>query len=304
MSRIAVLGATSQIARDFIALASAAHTLTLYVRRPDAVTGFSALPFSEFGKTPQDAVINFVGAGDPAKIRDMGSAILETTQEFDALALDFVKKHPGCRYFFLSSGVASGRDFLTEASTEKKDLTDTATLAPQDYYSAAKFQAEARHRTLADLPIVDLRVFNYFSHTGDWQARYFMTDLVRAIRDKTVFKTSADIMVRDYLHPEDFYQLVDLLLAAKPVNKAVECYSRAPIDKLTLLKEMAKRFDLRYEVSEAKTAIVNATGAKPYYYSSNRDAAAFGYKPKYSSLEGLIKETTLLFSGGYNKMAI
>jgi nucleoside-diphosphate-sugar epimerase len=295
MSRIAILGATSQIARDFTALASGHHTLFLYARRPEAVRG--ALPFTEFGKEPYDAIINFVGAGDPARVKEMGRTILDTTREFDELALDFVKKNPACRYLFLSSGVASGRDFSSEASTATKDLTDIAALAPQDYYRAAKFQAEARHRALADLPIIDLRVYNYFSHTGDWSARYFMTDLVRAIRDKTVFKTSADIMVRDYLHTEDFYQLVDLLLAAPPVNKAVECYSRAPADKATLLKEMAGRFGLRHEIAEAKTVVVNATGAKPYYYSTNRDAADFGYKPRYSSIAGLLQEVSKLLDG-------
>jgi nucleoside-diphosphate-sugar epimerase len=295
MSHIAILGATSQIARDFTAQASDHHTLSLYARRPEAVKG--ALPFGEFGKAPYDAVINFVGAGDPARVKEMGITILEITQEFDNLALNFIKNNPACRYFFLSSGVASGRDFLSETSTAQKDLTDVSALAPQDYYSAAKFQAEARHRALAALPIVDLRLFNYFSHTGDWSARFFMTDVVRTIRDKTVFKTSADNMVRDYLHPEDFYQLVDLLLAAPPDNCAVECYSRAPVDKLTLLKEMESRFGLCYEITEVKPAIVNATGAKPYYYSTNRDAAALGYKPKYSSVAGLLQEAAKLLDG-------
>jgi nucleoside-diphosphate-sugar epimerase len=295
MSRIAILGATSQIARDFAALASGHHSLSLYARRPEAVKG--ALGFSEFGKTPQDVVINFVGAGDPARVKQMGATILDTTAEFDELALRFIKKNPDCRYIFLSSGVASGRDFLSETSTDKKDLADIAALARQDYYSAAKFQAEARHRALADLPIIDLRLFNYFSHTGNWSARFFMTDLVRAIRDKTVFKTSADLMVRDYLHPEDLYQLMDLLLAAPPVNRAIECYSLAPVDKLTLLGEMESRFGLQYEVGETKPAIVNATGAKPYYYSTNRDAAAFGYKPKYNSITGLVQEVSKLLDG-------
>ena len=277
MSRIAILGATSQIARDFVSLASARHTFSLYTRRPDAMTGVKALHFSEFGKTPQDVVINFVGAGDPARVKQMGITILDTTQQFDELAIDFIKKNPACRYIFLSSGVASGRDFASETSTAQKDLTDITVLAPQDYYSAAKFQAEARHRTLADMPIIDLRVFNYFSSTGDPAARYFAADLARAIRDKTVFKTSADPMVRDYIHPEDFH------------------YSRAPVDKLTLLREMADRHGLQYEISEAKPAIVNATGSKPYYYSTSHIAAEFGYKPKYSSLEGLVKEMALLF---------
>ena len=71
MSRIAILGATSQIARDFVSLASARHTFSLYARRPDAMGGVKALDFSEFGKTPQDVVINFVGAGDHARVKQM-----------------------------------------------------------------------------------------------------------------------------------------------------------------------------------------------------------------------------------------
>ena len=103
MSRIALLGATSQIARDFADLAAGHHTLSLYARRPEMIIG--ALPFSEFGKTPQDMVVNFVGAGDPARIRQAGIGIIDTTQEFDELALDFIKKNRNCRYIFLSSGV-------------------------------------------------------------------------------------------------------------------------------------------------------------------------------------------------------
>ena len=296
MSRIAILGATSQIAGDFIVRAAGQHTLFLYARQPGPVRGFQALPFSEFGKLSYDAVINFVGAGDPAKIKELGTAIFDITQEFDALALDFIKKNPACRYIFLSSGVASGKDFLTEASEMTKWLTDVPSLAAQDYYSAAKFQAEARHRALPDLPIVDIRLFNYFSCTSDTAARFFITDLIRSIRDKTVFKTSSDIMVRDYMHPADFYQFVELLLTAPPFNRAVECYSRAPVDKITLLKEMKVRLGLQYEVSEERPALVNATGSKPYYYSTDRAAADFGYKPKYSSIDGLVKEISELFA--------
>ena len=48
---------------------------------------------------------------------------------------------------------------------------------------------------------------------------------------------------------------------------------------------------------EAKAVVVNATGAKPYYYTTNRDAADFGYKPRYSSIEGLLQEVSKLLDG-------
>ncbi len=299
MSRIAIFGATSQIARDFIDRSGGTHELLLYARRPEAINGLSVLPFADYGRISHDAIINFVGAGSPAKIKDMGSTIFDVTQEFDTLALSFVKKNKSCRYIFLSSGVASGRSFLTEdpaSSEEIKDLTNVAAVAPQDYYSAAKFQAESRHSALADLPIVDIRVFNYFSRSSNLSDRFFITDLIRALKDKTVFKTSAGLMVRDYMHPDDFHQLIELILTAPPTNKVVDGYSRSPIDKITLLKEMEARFGLRYEITEANPPIVNATGAKPYYYSTGHNAADFGYKPKYSSVEGLIKEISALLA--------
>ena len=82
---LAVLGATSHIAKDFIRTAHAAHGLdfALYARRPEAVAEFLAehdLPrhwsiasLADFpadgrsGATEFSAVLNFIGFGDPAK---------------------------------------------------------------------------------------------------------------------------------------------------------------------------------------------------------------------------------------------
>jgi nucleoside-diphosphate-sugar epimerase len=158
----------------------------------------------------------------------------------------------------------------------------------------AKLHAECRHRSLPHLPIVDIRVFNYFSHTQDLSARFLITDILRAIRDKAVLTTSPAYMVRDYLHPADFHQLVLALLTAPPANTAVDCYSRGPIDKIALLTAMQEKFKLRYEITET-TAGVNATGSKSHYYSLNSRAADFGYQPTLSSLQGVLQEAQRTF---------
>jgi hypothetical protein len=139
------------------------------------------------------------------------------------------------------------------------------------------------------LPIIDIRVFNYFSRTQDISARFLITDILRAIRDNTVLKTSPDYIVRDFLHPSDFYSLVSALLSAPAANAAVDCYSRAPVDKPNLLAIMQEKFGLRYEITEA-TAGVNATGSKPNYYSLNTRAADFGYQPGLTSVDGILIE--------------
>jgi nucleoside-diphosphate-sugar epimerase len=209
------------------------------------------------------------------------------------MALGYVRQHPDCRYIFLSSGAAYGASFDEPVNEKTKATIAINNLQPQDWYAVAKLHAECRHRSLPHLPIVDIRVFNYFSHTQDMEARFLITDILRAIRDKTVLKTSSDYIVRDFIHPSDFYQLVSVLLAAPATNTVVDCYSRAPIDKPTLLAAMQEKFGLQYETTQAAVS-VNATGGKPQYYSLNTRAAEFGYQPALTSLQGVLQEATAM----------
>lgn len=82
---------------------------------------------------------------------------------------------------------------------------------------------------------------------------------------------------------------VSALLSAPATNATVDCYSRAPIDKPTLLAAMQERFGLRYEFAEV-TANVNATASTPHYCSLNTRAADFGYQPGLTSLDGISQE--------------
>ena len=200
-----------------------------------------------------------------------------------------MRQHPTCKYLFLSSGAAYGSNFDEPANANTKAAIAINNLLPQDWYAVAKLYAECRHRAQPELPIVDIRVFNYVSRTQDMTARFLIADIMRAIRDNTVLKTSADYIVRDYLHPSDFYALVSALLNAPAENAAVDCYTLAPIDKPNLLTSMHEEFGLRYEVSTA-VASINATGNKPHYYSTNTRAAGFGYQPSLTSIAGIQQE--------------
>lgn len=303
--RIAILGATSQIARDLIVSFSGTTNsqLHLFARRPDEVTKWLAFTglsgrypveeFSGFAKQEFDAVINFVGVGNPAQAMAMGNSIFDVTLRFDEMVLEYLRTHPACRYLFLSSGAAYGAIFNKPATRDTSAVVAINNLAPHEWYGMAKLHAECRHRSHPELPIIDIRVFNYFSRTQDLSARFLITDILRAIRDKTVLKTSSDYIVRDFLHPSDFYNLVSALLSAPSANAAVDCYSRAPIDKPNLLAAMQNEFGLRCEITEAN-ASVNATGGKPYYYSLNTRAADFGYQPAMTSLEGIIAEACVV----------
>lgn len=300
--KIAILGATSQIAQDLVR-SFAEHSsdeLVLFARRPDAVVlwlaraglsgRYQVAGFAEFqDQLHFDALLNFVGVGNPAQAAAMGASILDVTQTFDQLALGYVRRHPACRYLFLSSGAAYGDVFERPADNDTMARVAINCLQPQDWYGMAKLYAECCHRALPSLPIIDIRVFSYFSRTQDMSARFLISDMLRAIRDGSIMLTSPDDLVRDYLHPSDFYRLVQALLAAPPQNGAVDCYTLAPINKSQLLTALQDTFGLRYEVTQGAVSI-NATGSKTHYYSRNRRASQFAYQPQLTSLECIVTE--------------
>ncbi len=300
--RIAILGATSQIAKDLIVSFSSRKDkhLHLFARRPDVVRNWIASSkligayqideFSEFGKQEFDAVINFVGIGNPAHALAMGSTIFDITLRFDELVLGYLQKHTSCRYLFLSSGAVYGSNFKEPVTCDTKAVVTINNLEPHEWYGVAKLHAESRHRAFSNLNIVDIRVFNYVSSSQDIEARFLISDILRAIRDKTLLETSPDDIVRDFLHPSDFYQLVSSILSASPANTSVDCYSRAPINKKQLLIAMQENFGLSYEIKE-KLIIINATGNKSHYYSLNKKAEDFGYFPNITSLDGVLQES-------------
>lgn len=305
--RIAILGATSQIAKDLILslIAQSSHEFVLFARHPEDASQWledigivltcrcACADFEAFGTdTHFDAIINFVGSGNPAQTAEMGTSIFNVTYKYDEMALNYLYHHPDCRYLFLSSGAAYGSVFTAPVDENSSSEVMINNFQPQDWYAIAKLYAECRHRSLPHLPIVDIRVFNYFSHTQNMSARFFITDILRAIQSGETLITSSDNMFRDYIGPEDFSRLVLLILAAPPSNDVIDCYTKAPVDKMTLLSMFKKHFGLLYKVVDTQVG-VNATGQKIFYFSKNRRAERFGYVPTNSSIDLLLKEAKL-----------
>jgi nucleoside-diphosphate-sugar epimerase len=310
--KVAIFGATSEIAKDLILsfAASSKYTLTLFARRPELVQSWLAkegLPylylarhFDEFEINLEfDAIINFVGVGNPAQAAKIGSNIFEVTYQFDKMALNYLQKNPGCRYIFMSSGAAYGGSFKDPVDGESYSSFAINQLTQQDWYGLAKLHAEAIHRSSSS-SIVDVRIFNYFSHTQDLEANFFITEVIRAIVNKKVFVTSSENIVRDYLGSQDFFSLIKAILEAAPFNGVIDCYSASPVDKTTILTRFKELFGLQYEIA-TKVVGINGTGPKARYYSINKAAGAYGYTPRFSSIDLLIQDTKKLLdlSGDY-----
>jgi nucleoside-diphosphate-sugar epimerase len=309
MTSIAILGASSQIARDLIVsmVDSGRSGIQLYVRDLIKTKNWveenrfekscEIFSYESYGKIDHEVVLNFVGVGDPQRAAKIGTSIFDITNYYDELVLKNLVDNPSRRYIFISSGAVYGKNFQEPVTANSSAIFSINNLRPEDWYGIAKLYAESKHRTRPELAIVDLRIFNYFSNSQDLGTRFFITDVINSIWKDQVLKVSADNIVRDYLHPSDFKNLVDNIINSPPLNIALDCYSREPVDKFTLLNELSKIFNLRFKVDiNSENFIVNATGTKSSYYSSNRKAKEIGYDPKYSSLEGVVKETSLLLS--------
>ncbi len=297
--RIAILGSTSEIAKDLILsfAMQKKHTLYLFARRPQAVEEW----LSKFNLIDQliicgfelfsdafdfDVLINFVGIGNPAQAEILGPSIMDTTYHYDNLALNYIKKHNNCKYIFLSSGAAYGKSFNLPADANTCASFPINDLNTQDWYGRAKFYAECCHRALPNLAIVDIRVFNYFSHTQNMNTRFFMSDIVLAIKNKKILTTYDENFSRDYIHPNDFFQLIEKIINYSHINLAIDCYSKAKIDKFTLLEKIHGVYNLEYKIiknDKSKKFIKN-------YYSINNRAETLGYIPFESSLSGIFLE--------------
>lgn len=296
--RIAILGATSMLAADFVASGLAGrptYDVTLFSRDSARATAMLALrgvpvmPASRsldgFADGQWDAIINFVGVGDPARAVVMGADILRITREWDDRVLDYLGAHPRCRYIFLSSGAAFGLAVADPADRETRASFDINRLKPSAYYGISKFYAEALHRSHADRSIIDVRIFNYISEFADLDHRFLVNEALAAIRDGRTLKVDPVNIWRDYLGRADFAHLMTACLEAPSgYNGAVDAYSLSPISKMAMLDFLKLRFGLEVEVSGGG---IDATGIKSRYFSCNRAAEALGYRPGSSSIDTL-----------------
>lgn len=287
MSVIAILGATGQIGRALAAefARDQSQALVLLARDPariatppgrDCATGhLETLPHHE-----ADIIVNCIGAGDPARVRDLGSALVPVTEQYDRLCLDALQDRPGALYVFLSSGAVHGPR------------------GDGDWYAESKRAAEARHRLRAADNIVDLRVYGFVSPLLDLRGRFLLAEAFSAIRDNRELVVSDEEICRDYMHPADLAQLISCCARNLPLNRAVEAYGREPASKDTILRTCSREFGLRVRTLPAK-ALDNPAGAKMRnYYAVDRWAASIGYTPAYSCTEAVVAAGRAILSGG------
>jgi len=299
--RIAILGATSHIAKNLVWFfrRDSQVQLFLFARNQGAVHEFLTATdgtnppivagFDTFAAGQYDAVINCVGIADPLKQKNAGAEICRLTERFDNLVLDYLAEHEKTVYVSFSSGAVYGTAF--DAPADANSLASIAVngIMPTDYYRIAKLNAEAKHRAMTDRNIIDLRLFGFFSRFIDLHAGFLLTEMMQCVMGRRPFTTNAVDIMRDYVAPGDLFALVKSCIASNGINRPVDVFSAGPIRKSELITLFSCDFGLETKID--KEVRVSPTGPKLAYYSANHVATSLlNYIPALTSRDAVRDE--------------
>ncbi|OQX21091.1 MAG: hypothetical protein BWK75_03930 [Candidatus Altiarchaeales archaeon A3] len=307
LKKIAILGATGHIAKNLIErfCRTNKYELFLFARSLDQLNKFlksiqcndavSSRMFSDFSCADYEVIINCVGIGDPGKLKTEGDSIFRLTETFDNMVLDYLESHTNAIYINFSSGAAYGTDFSTPVNEFSCTKLDINHIASSDFYGIAKINSEAKHRAMANLNIIDLRVFGFFSRFIDLKAQYFMSEVISCIKNDEEFITGKGNIIRDYVHPHDLISLIEKCINKPAFNEVFDVYSLKPVTKFEILDYFAQQYGLKYSI-KSNINILTATGTKDNYYSNNKKAEKNGYFPQFTSIDSIIEETKAILS--------
>ena len=296
---IAIFGATSNIAKEFIKLSAEKYgeNFLLFTRNQLASKAWVnknnlskhciVMKYDEFNyELEWSSVINFIGIGDPRRLQSISNDIIEINDFFDIKIIDVLKRNPDRKYIYLSSGSVYCSDFLKPLhsdTTLKIKLNGT-----QKYhqYSIAKLISELRHRSLKNLNIIDIRIFNYLHNNSPEKDSSFIGSILHSLKTNNHFVTTDQNITRDFVDYTLFLESIFCLLNAEGHNNAYDIYSKKPVAKLELLNELSNDFGLKLKIKETGNInLFEPTGSKPMYYSMDRRLKKYGYNPSKTSKE-------------------
>lgn len=306
MKRVVLVGATSHVAKALVGwnLVRRRWDLRLVARRPEASEAFlgeqghpkayPCLPLTALDELDDfDAIVNCVGFGTPQKVRSAGAELFSVPEDIDNRILTLVAKEPHRKYLNFSSGAVYGTGMEHPIGHGFTAEMAVSPLTETEFYRITKLYQEAKHRARPDLSIVDLRLFSFFSRHIDPSGGYLMTDILDCLRTGTPLKTGPQEIYRDFIAPEDLYELADRAIEGPSLNGAYDTFSAGPISKSDLLRSLTREFHL--EILTDAVAPVSPTGTKQYYYSQDKTATeALGYQPRWTSWEGIKAELLAL----------
>lgn len=306
MKKIAILGGTSHIAKGLILnfIKKEEIELSLFVRSKEKsikfmeeIDGnrniqikFHIKDFSDLSDEKYDVLINCVGISGAEDMEEKINTIFKLTEDFDALILNYLTRQPAALCINFSSGAVFGTEFDQPVDEMSQARWNVNNITENHYYGIAKLNSEAKHRFLQEMKIVDIRVFGYFSRFIDLKSKYLMSQILACIKEKKVFITDDTNIIRDYLNPDDLFQLVEKCIERGGTNAVYDAYSLKPVAKIEILDYFSEKYGMKFDMKK-QADFSSITGNKNNYYSNNKKAQELGYVPRYTSLEGIMRET-------------
>jgi len=292
---IAILGATGHIAKSLIYSYKDEPNINLFLfsRTIEKVISFTneisvkncvIKSYEHFNDFQYTSVINCTGIGNQAVLESKPYEVFFVTEEIDLLIIKYLNNHPQTTYVNFSSGAVHGTAFNKSVQDDARTCIDVNNLTVSDYYGIAKINAEAKHRSMQDFNIVDLRIFGFYSRFIEHDRPYLLSEILNAIKSKEVFVTSRSNIIRDYIHPNDLAALVKKCMGYEKINTAFDVCSKEPIAKFDILDYFKSSYALKYEVDQ-NSNISSITGTKVNYFSESKKMREIGFKPYYTALE-------------------
>ncbi|CAH1208468.1 hypothetical protein PAECIP111891_03225 [Paenibacillus allorhizoplanae] len=295
---IAILGATGHIAKNLIYYLSKEvnYNFVLFARNISKINDFllennliqsnyTICNMEQFGLHSYDVIINCIGIVDSTKSKKDQQLVFTVTEEFDNLILAYLHEHHQTLYINLSSGASYITEFEQPANKHTKTEIEINNILPIHNYGITKLYSEAKHRAYDNFYIVDLRVFSFFSRFIDLKSNFFLTDIIQCLQENRVFKTNDLDIVRDYIHPLDFVNLIKLCISKHHVNDVFDVYSLSPVSKFKLLEYFNTVYGLEIEIDSAHS-VTSSSGNKNNYYSNyKKNTDKLAYEPLYTSMD-------------------
>ena len=297
-NKVGILGGTGHIGKNLIYYFSKndKYELNLFSRdvtsTKNITNEFKNINVDNYDKLNTyelDTVINCVGISNPTKILDDKIDFKKITDKYDEQVLLYLKKFSDSLYINISSGAVYGENFTNNVN-EKSTITTMQEINP---YAESKISIEKKHRKLSDNNIIDLRVFNFFSRYINLNTNFLLCQLVNAIKNKTIFITDSNDITRDFIHPSDFFNLIEKCIKKNTINDVFDVYSKKPISKFEIIDLFEKKYDLGFKITN-NIIEISPTGVKQNYFSSSQKAGKIGYEPEFTSFETIQDEIKFL----------
>lgn len=274
--RIAILGASGHVATNLIWGLTGHHTVIPFSRKNKG--------YDDFYEGTYDVIINCVGFGNPTDVENAGYGLFRVTEQYDEMCLRYLRIVPETKYIYISSGAVYGN-------------LDVNNMTPQSCYQLSKLYTEAKHRSLQDYNnIIDIRLFSFFSRFANLDDTFFMTQLVKAVRDGSTFVTDNQPMMRDYIHPKDLTMLVEKIITRQtPMNRTFDAYSLRRIEKQAILNYFKSEYNLKVEIVKHYKGF--STANRSDFYSIDYDGEDIHYVPRYESIDTIKEESGAILHG-------